>query len=497
MGLRTIQYMITKEVILIYPKTGMDTPDTISLPLALLLISGKLAADERFTITILDQRLNKNWRKQLKDKLASSNSICVGLSAMTGTQIRHALEAASLVRKFNPRIPLIWGGIHPTLAPFETIADPLVDIVVIGEAEDTFSELVLALNDGTNLCDIPGILYKDNSGNIVETPDRMYANVSDPPEIPYHLLDVTKYFYDVVGTKALPMLFSRGCPHRCEFCYLSNSEPPKWRPFPLEYVLKEIANLQAFGAKTIIPLDDNYFVDRKRVIEICELLKVNNVHVNFHVNCRIDYADKMDEEFLQALIDNGFISWDFGIESGSQKILDYMKKDIKVDQILRVNMKLKKVGIVPTYSFMGGFYGETYEDLMKTVNLMLTLLEDNPEAFISPIKIYTPFPDTTMIKSLPESYWVPPKTLRDWADYDYNTPQITWHNRRMTRRLQKVSYFTYFFDTKRLISVFGKNILVRKILGIYSLIARYRVKNGFYGFSLDFYLLKLLYFLRK
>jgi len=174
-----------------------------------------------------------------------------------------------------------------------------------------------------------------------------------------------------------------------------------------------------------------------------------------------------------------------------------MNKDLKVDQILRVNKKLKEVGIVPTYSFMGGFFNETYEDLKKTINLMLRLLDDYPEAFISPIKIYTPFPNTLMIEDLPKKYFRSPETLREWADYDYNTPHIIWHNKRKTKLLQKISYYTYFIDTKRLTFVFGKNILLKTALKIYSLIARFRIRKDFYYLPFDFYLLKLFYSMRK
>jgi radical SAM superfamily enzyme YgiQ (UPF0313 family) len=475
----------------------MDTSDTIALPLSLLLISGKLADDPEFNITIIDQRLERNWEEQLEKRILSSKILCVGLSTMTGTQIAYALKAAEMVRKIDPKIPLIWGGVHPTLAPLETIEDPLVDIVVAGEGEETFPELVYALNKNANLGNVAGIFYKSSSGNLVTTQERNYSDVNNPPKIPYKLINIENYFYDIVGSKALPMLFSRGCPHRCGFCYRSKSIPPAWRPLPLDYILREIKNLQNLGAKTIIPLDDNFFVDKKRVTKICNILKEENISVSFHVNCRVDYVDAMDEAYLENLVNNGFVSWDFGIESGSQKTLDYMKKDIKIEQILRVNKKLQRLGIVPTYSFMGGFYGETYSNLKETINLMFKLIDDYPEAYVSPIKVYTPFPDTRMIDDLPESYYKRPKTLRQWANYDYNTPHITWHNKKKTKLLEKISYYTYFIDIKRLSFIFGKNFLSRYILKIYSSIARMRLKKDIYYMPLDFYAMKLFYFLRK
>jgi anaerobic magnesium-protoporphyrin IX monomethyl ester cyclase len=484
-------------IILIYPKTGLDTAETMSIPLSLLLITAKLVGNPSFAVMLIDQRIDKNWKKKLKERLRSSKPLCVGVSTMTGTQIGFALKAAEIVRHVDPRIPIIWGGVHPTLSAVETIRDELVDIVVVGEGEDTFPELVRALHDHTPLKDVPGIVYKSESGDIITTKERNYANLDVPTDIPYNLVNINNYFYDIVGEKALPMLFSRGCPHRCTFCYRSNQPQPKWRPLSLANILKELGSLIRLGARTVIPLDDNFFVEKERVFDICQLLKEENIHLNFHVNCRIDYADRMSEDELRLLKDAGFISWDFGVESGSQKTLNFMKKDISIDQVLRVNSKLRNLGILPTYSFMGGFLNETYEDLKETIALMFKLISDYPEAQLSPIKIYTPFPNTKMIDELPQSYYRRPSSLRDWAKYDYNTPRIVWHSKKQTRLLEKISFYSYFIDSKRIKTIFGKNVLVRGLLGIYSHVARQRLKREVYSFPIDYLMMKSYYRVRK
>jgi radical SAM superfamily enzyme YgiQ (UPF0313 family) len=416
---------------------------------------------------------------------------------MTGTQIKFALKAADMVRSLNPLIPLIWGGIHPTLTPDETIRDSRVDVVVVGEGEETFPELVEALHYKSDLKNVPGLVFKNNSSKPTRTADRIYADINSLPPIPYHLVNVDRYFYDVIGAKALPMLFSRGCPHRCGFCYRSNFPPPKWRALSIERTIKEIKNLIALGAKTIIPLDDNFFVDRARVTEICEALEQENINVNFHVNCRIDYADSMDLTYLSYLRDHGFISWDFGVESGCQKTLDFMKKDITTGQVIRVNQKLQQVGIVPTYSFMGGFLKETYTDLKHTINIMFKLVNDYPEAYLSPIKIYTPFPGTKMIPQLPTDYFHPSTTLAEWAEYDYNSPHIVWHNKKQTKLLEQISYYSYFIDPKRILTVFANVKLLRFILVVYSYFAKLRLKKDIYAFSIDFVFMKLFYRMKK
>jgi len=138
------------DVVLVYPKTGQDFGATIAPPHGLLAIAAPLFK-KGYKIKIIDQRIDFNWKNNLIDAL-QSKPLCVGISAMTGTQIYFAYEIAQLIRKHtNGKIPIVWGGPHPSILPEQTLEDEDVDIVCIGEGDITFLELVEAIQSRNSL----------------------------------------------------------------------------------------------------------------------------------------------------------------------------------------------------------------------------------------------------------------------------------------------------------------------------------------------------------
>ena len=133
-------------VVLIYPSTGLDIKDvSVWLPLSVLHVASNLVKD--YDVVIVDQRIDENWKSKLSAALGQE-TLCVGISSMTGTQIKGGLSAAQYVRELAPELPIVWGGNHPTLVPHSTVMHPLVDIVVLGEGEITFRRCVEALERG-------------------------------------------------------------------------------------------------------------------------------------------------------------------------------------------------------------------------------------------------------------------------------------------------------------------------------------------------------------
>jgi len=134
------------------PRSGWQAQRRVELPLSLLCPATPLAR-QGYGIKIIDEFANPHWKKELREAI-SRKSICLGVTSMTGPQILHALAACRLVKDAYPDVPVIWGGIHPSLLPEQTVAHPLVDMVVVGEGEATFEELVKALETRTLLSQI-------------------------------------------------------------------------------------------------------------------------------------------------------------------------------------------------------------------------------------------------------------------------------------------------------------------------------------------------------
>jgi len=149
------------DIILLYPKTGQDVGGhTVAPPHSLLAVAAPVH-QAGYRVRIIDMRRDYQWRQTLKESIGS-NTICIGISTMAGTQLFFALLLAAEARQLTGgKIPLVWGGAHPTIIPEQTLQHELADIVVIGEGEITFLELVRALEHRQPLSGILGLAYKD------------------------------------------------------------------------------------------------------------------------------------------------------------------------------------------------------------------------------------------------------------------------------------------------------------------------------------------------
>ena len=179
-----------------------------------------------YEVQILDQRIEPQWRRVLETALAGG-LLCVGVSSMTGPQLRHALEVSRLVKEHGD-IPVVWGGIHPSLLPEQTLENEYIDIVVQGEGEETFLELVQALAGRTSLQSVRGIWYKDN-GHIRQTDARPVLDLNTQPPLAYDLIESRKYIRVMSGVEHLNFFTSRGCPHRYTFCFNTPFNNQSWR----------------------------------------------------------------------------------------------------------------------------------------------------------------------------------------------------------------------------------------------------------------------------
>ena len=352
-----------RDVLLVFPGK-FKAPDP-QVPLALLHIAASLK-QEGFSVRILDMRLEDYRHVQV------GNPVFVGISCMSGLQIKYALEFAQYVRLQNPSCPLVWGGVHPTLLPEQTASNDFVDIVVRGEGELIVKDLANALALNRTLDNVLGITYAVN-GAVKSNPDGKVINLdSIPIKLPYELLQMDKYPSFVSGR--FHVQTSRGCPHRCGFCYNSIFNKNKWRGKSANRVLEEIEYiLKTYPhIKIIDPIDDNVFVDEYRVKEICQGLIDRKLGVQWRANCRFDYLATYEKSFLELLEKAGCVELDFGGESGSDRLQQLICKDVTADEMLRSVENLRRWAptIEPYVSWMSGLPGETDEDLAETFDLM-------------------------------------------------------------------------------------------------------------------------------
>lgn len=391
-------------------------------PIGLLFVATPLIKNN-YKVKIIDEEASISWLQELNKELNGS-TICVGVSSMTGTQILGGLKFAKIVKdRFD--IPVVWGGLHASMLPEQTVENNLVDIVVRGEGEESFLKIVTALKHGSSLKDIPNVWWKENS-RIYSSPKEQFVNLNNLPLLPYRLLDCEKYINIKRSShpnckRIFDLNTDRGCPHRCGFCYNININDQKWRGLTAPKVIEQLEYLvKEFSLDGVNLLADNFFVDQKRVIDICTEIIKRRIKITWHADCRIDYFARYDNSFIDLLKRSGCKLLTFGIESGSRRILNLMNKDISLDEVFKANEKLSKWQIGVSYHFMAGFPEETKEDLLQTYKVMLKLYDQYPNAtFLGP-SIYTPYPGTPLYYKSLEMGFKPPEKLEDWARFGWD-----------------------------------------------------------------------------
>lgn len=440
-----------KKIILVYPKLGIYGTIIRDLPLALLQ-TARIVYAKGYDVKILDQRMDEDWQNTLKKEI-NDDTLFVAVSAMTGEPITYALEISKFVKDNFPKLPVVWGGIHPTLLPVQTIEHPLVDIVVRGDGEETIYDLCQALEKKKTLEGIPGVYYKKKNGAIGFNPIREPSDLNALPPIPYHLININDYERKGFKEKVFTVLTTASCPHRCAFCHVPG-EKSTWR---YESVDKTIAHIRYiydnFKPQYIYFGDNDFFVSQSRAKEIFQRIvkeKFEGVTFGFR-GTRIDELDRMDDEMLSLMEQASVKYLHIGAESGSQRILDFILKDIKVEQTIRVNQKLAKhPKIHPSYNFFCGVPTETKEDLKLTTKLILRLIKDNPNAQISSATQFTPYPGTKLFDIAIQYGFEPPTSLEGWTKFDPSNfaKNLPWLDKKRMKLLDLIYISAWFIDNK-------------------------------------------------
>jgi anaerobic magnesium-protoporphyrin IX monomethyl ester cyclase len=478
------------DVILVYPRTLWDIKNvTTRLPLAALYI-GTVLQERGYSVRVIDQRVDERWGDTLRDALRE-RPLWVGVSAMTGRQIRWGLEASQIVRDADPGIPIVWGGVHPTILPDQTLAHPLVDLVAVGEGEITALELTEALQElgGLEEGQIPariggiaGLVWQ-HDGETVHNAPRAFTPMDEWPWLDYGLIEIEHYILaEVPGERSLQITTSRGCPMRCGYCYLT--VVPDGRHYRAESAERTVARIERmlhdFNLNAIHIIDDEFFTQIKRARRVCELIVERGIEVTLRTNCRIDYIDRMDAEDLRLFRRAGFKQIYLGAESGNDRVLDLIAKGITRDQILRANEKLREAGIAPKFSFMGGFPTETISEVKDTMSLMVQLVRENPGAYSTPVQLYSPYPGTPLYETCLQSGTEMPNSLEGWTESGWEHIDYSWLSPAEERFLQKAAYFTFFLDGKTVAESL-RSPLMRLVARAYGWIVRQRIRLDFYA----------------
>lgn len=363
------------------------------------------------------------------------DALCVGITSMSGMQLYNARSIAAFVRSKSPKTPIVWGGIHGSLVPESIAKHPLVDFVVRGEGEDTMVELVNCIRDKREPTDVKGISYKITKEKIKYNPDRPFIDMDRIGVLPYNLINITKYPLDKTG---FPINTSRGCPHRCKFCYNLVYNKRIWRSQSPDNVINSVKHIvDKYGIRNFqFQVDDEFFINKKRVENICKKIIEEKLNIEWTSFNRADSIARYSGEFMNLIKQAGCKEIYIGGESGSKRMLEYISKGIDPEDIVIASRKCSEYGIVPIISFMTAFPSETEQDRRETFRIIDRIIDINPNAKINGIFSYSPYPGTPLFETAKEYGLKKFETLEDWMNFQYNdVRKIPWLTKKESSKI--------------------------------------------------------------
>lgn len=479
--------MQNKFVVLFHPKSGED--DTGYLPLSSLAIAGSLLK-KNYKIKIINAGVEKDYEHEILKFI--NDAVCIGITSMTGYQIKDGLKIAKKIKENHKHIPIVWGGWHPSLLPEQTIKNPYVDIIVKGQGYLTFCELVEKLIKKESLKDVLGIIYKKN-GKIINNPDRPLEDLNKIPNFPYELIDIERVLSSQINTRTISYITSQGCPYRCTFCADSKIYKRKWNSFSVERVLKDLKTfIEKYNINGVRFEDTNFFIDEKRIKGICKGIIKNKWNIKWMASVRTEQLLHFNKETLDLIKKSGCKYLGAGAESGSQRVLDMVSKDATVKDTIDFANLIKDYEIIGIFCFMVGFPGEPWEDLKQTIQLIKKIKKINPKSEIR-VFFYTPYPGTPMYNLSLKYGMKEPKSFSEWANFTYDNINTPWINKGYKRMLNNLLFYIQMAYPNEEIEKKMKESKIKLIYQIVHLISIWRLNSNFFYLQIE---ANLFYFLK-
>ncbi|MHA1835884.1 MAG: B12-binding domain-containing radical SAM protein, partial [Candidatus Odinarchaeia archaeon] len=344
------------------------------------------------------------------NKVKSFNPDIVGFSTLTATGKR-AAKQARIIKEWNPNVKIVFGGYHATINGLRILKNyPYVDYAIRGEGEFSFLKLVKLLEKNKGLSEIKkinGIIYRENNLIKEGPPDVLIKNLDEIPFPDRRLILHNDYGY--ISSMKMPaftsLLTSRGCPYQCTYCSCAAFLKRRWLSRSVSNIVDEIEEILSLGYKNVLVVDDNFTVNKKRVIKICREIRRRKLDFNWIAEGRVDSCSL---PMLKAMVDAGCKIIYYGVESANQRILDYYNKGTTVDQAVKATENARKAGIdIITATFIVGAPTETIKEIANTLKFAQKLDID--------------FPQFNILAAIPGA-----KIYDDLVKEGYINPELTW-----------------------------------------------------------------------
>jgi radical SAM superfamily enzyme YgiQ (UPF0313 family) len=348
-----------------------------------------IAEKEGHEVRVIDGEAERLSLKRTLEEVASFGPDIIGITATT--PFYHlAVELAKELKAEDKNIPIVIGGHHITVVKEKGFADPF-DYAFIGEAELSWPKLIKGLEEKKDISDVEGIIFR-KGGKVVSTCAQ--DKIEDIDSIPFparHLLKMDRYMIGTMrGRKNFTTIMTtRGCPFKCVFCS-TDVFGSKVKRRKVEFVIEEIKNvLSAYNIRHFIFLDDTLTLDRKYILQICDMIEKEKLSITFEGSTR---ANLVDDELISRMAKAGLIRLSFGLETVDPEIRRIIKKDVPLESYTIANRITNKYKIETLNSVMLGLPGETRQTVGKT----LAFLKRAREIHQANFSIATPYPGTEL-----------------------------------------------------------------------------------------------------
>lgn len=272
----------------------------------------------------------------------------------------------------------------------------------------------------------------------------------------------------------------------------------KWRAMEPDTVLDHLKRIiKDYDLRGFLFTDDHFFIDMNRAYGILEAIVRADLNISISkLQIRADTICKMGGEFFELLVRAGVRRVSVGVESGSQRMLDLIKKDLSVEEVIEANHKLIPYPIVPVYLFMMGLPTETPEEFAKSVRLAVQLTDENPRA-VKTFNIYTPYPGTKLYEMCVQLGLREPQRLGDWPRFNFRKvhDEAGWIGRKMKKLVEGLDFPLMFLGKGHFVTPYKKtNPIVSGLSKLYYPVARRRVTRLDVRFPIETKLVKALGF---
>ncbi len=427
-------------------------------PLGLLYIAA-VVRDAGHEVSVIDAYVERLKSEQIMSRVKATNPDVIGMTTFTSNgAIIHAL--GQTIRRELPHTKVVFGNVHAGIYAKQYLQEGCCDLVVHGEGEFTFLEILKAFEENKDdYSHIPAVSFIRN-GEYCNT--GKVQHISNLEIIPFPARDlVDRSLYKTPEFNILPadgdiigkhMFTSRGCPYRCTFCVVHNDKKP--RNNEISRAVDEMEMLiQEYQANYLFFMDSLFISNKKRVIALCEEMKRRHLNIRWGCEAHVRYIDK---ELVENMADAGCHDMSFGIESGVQRLLDNVKKGTTIKRIEHGIRTVKNhSGIKVSGLFIIGLPGETEEDTLETIKFATKLPLDTAQ-----FSILVPYPGSPLFNELAEkgelntgirpdgtldtSAWMRYSSYISYTDNDpiWVTPGMTGEQ---LKRLQKKAARSFYF----------------------------------------------------